>query len=119
MCSRRRTGLDALFDRPKPSQWATFFASPLVYLAKTIYQLHQPQQALRRHQKPIKVICISEAHNAQPQVPHGDLLIHAGDLTQSGSIEEIEAAVKWLKSLSHPHKVVTVGNHDLALDSKN
>ena len=117
MFNGRRTGLDALFDRPKPSQWSVFFASPLIYLAKIIYYLQRPRQTTERNQKAITVICISDTHNTQPQVPYGDLLIHAGDLTQSGSVEEIEAALKWLKSLNHPHKVVVAGNHDFALDS--
>ncbi|SPO02307.1 uncharacterized protein DNG_04980 [Cephalotrichum gorgonifer] len=51
-----------------------------------------------------------------PAVPDGDLLLHAGDLTNTGSFEELQAQIDWLKSLPHEHKVVIAGNHDLLLD---
>ena len=93
-------------------------ASPLIYLARLLYGLQQRQQPLRQTCQSIKVVCISDTHNTQPEVPHGDLLIHAGDLTDAGSPEEIQSAFDWIKSLSHPYKVVIAGNHDLALDSE-
>ena len=46
-----------------------------------------------------------------------DLLIHAGDLTQSGSFQELQLAINWLRSQPHRHKVVVAGNHDLLLDA--
>src|ERR1700691_4090932 len=66
----------------------------------------------------IRLVCISDTHNAQPSVPSGDVLIHAGDLTQNGTTEELQAAVSWIASLPHPIKVVVAGNHDKALDAK-
>jgi predicted phosphohydrolase len=66
---------------------------------------------------PVTIICISDTHNAQIDVPPGDMLIHTGDLTQSGTLKELEAALGWLRSLPHPHKVIIGGNHDLILDS--
>ncbi|KUI73261.1 putative rhamnogalacturonate lyase C [Cytospora mali] len=50
-------------------------------------------------------------------IPHGDILIHAGDLTQSGSFEELQASLDWLNRHPHPNKLVIAGNHDLLLDS--
>ncbi|PGH01227.1 hypothetical protein AJ79_07999 [Helicocarpus griseus UAMH5409] len=64
----------------------------------------------------IKVVCISDTHNSTPEVPDGDLLIHAGDLTKDGTYTELQAQLDWLTSLPHPHKVVVGGNHDLVLD---
>lgn len=49
-------------------------------------------------------------------VPDGDVLVHAGDLTKRGSLEEIAAAGDWLRSLPHPRKVVIAGNHDFAFE---
>jgi Icc-related predicted phosphoesterase len=46
------------------------------------------------------------------------VLIHAGDLTQNGTTEELHAAVSWIASLPHPIKIVVGGNHDKALDAK-
>ncbi|OCK88518.1 phosphoesterase [Cenococcum geophilum 1.58] len=65
---------------------------------------------------PIKVVCISDTHNAQPVLPPGDILIHAGDLTENGSFDEIQAQLTWLSSQPHRHKVYVAGNHDVLLD---
>lgn len=61
-------------------------------------------------------MCVSDTHNSQPKVPDGDLLIHAGDLTQSGSLQELQTTIAWLDSLPHLHKVVVAGNHDMHLE---
>jgi predicted phosphohydrolase len=47
-------------------------------------------------------------------VPDGDLLVHAGDLCQTGDLDEVERAARWLRALPHRHKVVIAGNHDFA-----
>lgn len=70
---------------------------------------------------PIRVVCISDTHNHLPDtnhVPHGDILIHAGDLTVDGSIEEIQKQVDWLAALPHKEIVVISGNHDTYLDPR-
>ncbi|KAK2467069.1 hypothetical protein APHAL10511_001327 [Amanita phalloides] len=51
------------------------------------------------------------------QVPAGDVLIHAGDLTSWGYPRQVGDAVNWLASLDHPMKIIIAGNHDLCLDS--
>lgn len=64
----------------------------------------------------VKVVCISDTHNAQPQLPAGDLLVHAGDLTQNGTLEEAQAQLSWLAAQQgFAHRVVIAGNHDFAL----
>ena len=66
----------------------------------------------------MRVIVISDTHGLHHElrVPHGDLLIHAGDFTFFGyGAQAIEDFNDWLGSLSHPHKVVTAGNHEFAL----
>ena len=45
-------------------------------------------------------------------VPDGDLLIHAGDATVMGTIEEISQFAEWFLSLPHKHKIFVPGNHD-------
>jgi hypothetical protein len=51
-------------------------------------------------------------------VPDGDLLIHAGDLSNDGKFDEIKAQLSWLAALPRRHKVVIGGNHDRLLDAK-
>lgn len=65
---------------------------------------------------PIRLVCISDTHGWTPDVPDGDILIHAGDMSASGHRLEIQAQFDWLASLPHRHKVVIAGNHDLELD---
>ncbi|KAF5017585.1 hypothetical protein F66182_10475 [Fusarium sp. NRRL 66182] len=66
----------------------------------------------------ISVVCISDTHNTFPSpLPMGDILVHAGDLSQYGTFAEVQAQLKWLASQPHPYKVVIAGNHDLILDS--
>jgi Icc-related predicted phosphoesterase len=68
----------------------------------------------------IRIVCISDTHNASPgegyTLPRGDILIHAGDLTNNGQPSEIRKAIAWLREADYEHKIVIAGNHDLALD---
>ncbi len=61
-----------------------------------------------------RIIVLSDTHNAHEEisVPDGDLLIHAGDATNRGTIEEFAAFGKWFKNLPHRHKIFVAGNHD-------
>lgn len=65
---------------------------------------------------PIRVVCISDTHNNVPTLPAGDILIHAGDLTENGSFEEVQAGLTWLSSQPFQHKIFVAGNHDVLLD---
>lgn len=68
---------------------------------------------------PVRVVCISDTHNHIPEeIPTGDILIHAGDLTNDGSVAEIQKQVDWLCSLPHKEIVVISGNHDTYLDPR-
>src|SRR5690554_4798574 len=62
----------------------------------------------------MKIVCISDTHNCNGEfdVPDGDLLIHAGDFTNNGSIVEVAAFMRWFGELPHRHKVLIAGNHD-------
>jgi hypothetical protein len=67
---------------------------------------------------PIRVVCVSDTHNHQPDIPPGDVLIHSGDLTEKGTFEELQNQLDWLASQPHSHKIVIAGNHDLLLDEE-
>lgn len=61
----------------------------------------------------MRLVCLSDTHGRHDvHVPDGDVLVHAGDLTGSGSLAEIAKAHAWLADLPHAHKVVIAGNHD-------
>ncbi|KAK4117528.1 Metallo-dependent phosphatase [Canariomyces notabilis] len=116
--------LDHLLRRPRPSTWSQFLQAPCVFLARQLFSYHT-----RRHINPrlppithgddaatVSIVCISDTHNTQPPLPAGDILIHAGDLTQSGSQTELQSALAWLRAQPHKHKIVIAGNHDQLLD---
>lgn len=69
----------------------------------------------------VRVICISDTHNRQGKfdVPDGDVLIHAGDLTGRGTEAEVRSAIAWLEALPHRDKVVIAGNHDFLFEREN
>lgn len=78
-----------------------------------------------------RVLIISDTHCAslQPQdgqqkpqppfqdpLPSADLLIHCGDLTHTGELEEYHETLDMLSAINAPVKLVIAGNHDLTLD---
>ncbi len=64
---------------------------------------------------------MSDTHNETDgmQVPAGDVLLHAGDMTRHGTVRDVRHFSKFLASLPHPVKIVIAGNHDLPFDSDN
>lgn len=62
----------------------------------------------------MRVILISDTHNMlnKSNVPPGEILIHTGDATGSGTIQEIVAFKSHLDRLPHPCKIFVPGNHD-------
>lgn len=62
----------------------------------------------------MNIVCVSDTHTDHRRfnVPVGDLLIHAGDLTASGRVEQAASCLRWLAEQPHKHKVVIAGNHD-------
>lgn len=114
------SGLDALLHRRPPSAWQLFLRGPFVFLARKLYSWKRGG-ATRPHaadDERISVLCISDTHNSRCELPDADILIHAGDLTQSGSVQELNQSIAWLRAQPHGVKVVIAGNHDILLDSK-
>ncbi|MFH2010306.1 MAG: metallophosphatase domain-containing protein [bacterium] len=66
----------------------------------------------------LRIVAISDTHGLHDrlEVPDGDLLIHAGDLTRSGELSQVPAFDAWIAGLPHPHKIVIAGNHDFCFE---
>ncbi|RMZ89803.1 hypothetical protein DV736_g2978, partial [Chaetothyriales sp. CBS 134916] len=80
---------------------------------------HTPSQPIEASEGGIlRIVCIADTHNTQPELPEGDILIHAGDLTENGSFNEIQAQLRWLSQQPHRHKIVIAGNHDVLFDEE-
>lgn len=67
----------------------------------------------------MRLVLVADTHDFTVPVPSGDVLIHAGDLTMWGTEERIRAALSWLSSLRHPHKLFVAGNHDFFFDERS
>lgn len=62
----------------------------------------------------MKICVIADTHGFHDRiaVPEADLLIHAGDVSMSGSAPELADFARWWNALPHPGKVLIAGNHD-------
>jgi Icc-related predicted phosphoesterase len=68
----------------------------------------------------MKIVCISDTHARHhlTVVPDGDILVHGGDITRHGSLEDVESFDLWLGTLPHKHKVMICGNHDFCFQKQ-
>lgn len=66
----------------------------------------------------LRLVVMADTHlyHHDLEVPDGDVLIHAGDMTRSGTLEQLAEVADWLRAMPHRHKLVVAGNHDRALE---
>lgn len=69
----------------------------------------------------MKIVSISDTHEKHLNVnlPEGDVLIHAGDITKNGSIPAIARFAEWMRQQDFKHKIVISGNHDFCFQNEN
>jgi predicted phosphohydrolase len=62
----------------------------------------------------MKFVCLSDTHKLHDhiQVPHGDVLIFAGDMCGRGGMKSVRRFRDWFIAQPHSHKIVVAGNHD-------
>lgn len=62
----------------------------------------------------MRIVAVADTHLYTHDliVPEGDVLVHAGDMCQGGTLDELMSVVEWLAALPHRHKVIIAGNHD-------
>ena len=62
----------------------------------------------------IRVVCISDTHGRHEKMTHaipcGDVLIHAGDFTNTGRMKNTARFCEWFAAMPHPHKILIAGN---------
>ncbi|KAJ5409905.1 uncharacterized protein N7487_004264 [Penicillium crustosum] len=68
-----------------------------------------------------RFVCVSDTHGYTPseagfKLPAGDVLIHAGDLTNNGSLKELRKTMDWICKADFEIKIIVGGNHDVTLD---
>ena len=68
-----------------------------------------------------RFVCISDTHGLHRGVaiPRGDVLVHAGDFTNTGEESQVEDFARWLveekQKGGFSHVVVIAGNHDITM----
>jgi predicted MPP superfamily phosphohydrolase len=113
----------------RPNSWErptildSLLASPIAYLTTLLYQLFVFLRG-RPFQPPlnktaIRIVALSDTHDKTVQIPQGDLLVHAGDLTNNGTVDDIQKQLDWLSAQPHEHKVLVCGNHDSWFDPRS
>ena len=58
--------------------------------------------------------CISDTHGYHGKIdlPGGDILIHSGDCSSEGDLEEVLVFLDWFKAQKYSHRLLIPGNHD-------
>ncbi len=66
----------------------------------------------------MRLVVISDTHGLHDrlEIPPGDVLIHAGDISRRGDLHEVQAFDAFLARLDHRHKLVIAGNHDYCFE---
>jgi predicted phosphodiesterase len=66
-----------------------------------------------------RFVCVSDTHNATAngsfKLPKGDVLIHAGDLTNQGSFAELQKTLRWIEEADFEAKIVVAGRTNLVM----
>ncbi|TDZ37718.1 putative rhamnogalacturonate lyase C [Colletotrichum spinosum] len=104
-----------------PTLIDSLLESPLYFIVTIIYSvllfLRGRPFKPPRDRPAIRVVCLSDTHDhTNVGIPPGDLLIHAGDLTSTGAVADIQAQIDWLASFPHQYKILVCGNHDSYFD---
>lgn len=64
----------------------------------------------------MKVVLIADTHNHTPDLPEGDVLVHAGDGTMMGTVDEVEKLDEWFGTLPFRDIIYVPGNHDFLFE---
>jgi len=90
---------------------------------------HRAQVVIHRNELPlpprqpdaVRFVAISDTHTHHSllELPlEGDVLLHCGDFTNSGTLEECDQFCRFMAPLGFRHKLLVPGNHDLPCDAE-
>ena len=68
----------------------------------------------------MRLVCISDTHGQHDRLtlPEGDVLVHAGDFTERGTLPQVQQFMDWLAVQPFRHKVFIAGNHDFLAEEQ-
>ena len=72
----------------------------------------------------MRIVCISDTHSLQDSmrhaIPEGDILIHAGDVSNKGGERDVTNFINWFQSIKgFDLKIFISGNHDFCFEKVN
>jgi Icc-related predicted phosphoesterase len=69
----------------------------------------------------MKFVTISDTHgqHRKLELPKGDVIIHAGDISRRGKEDEIRDFLEWFSQLDFEYKIFIAGNHDFFFESNS
>ncbi len=72
----------------------------------------------------MRIVALADTHTYHTDLdgfgqpwPAAEVLIHAGDMLQTGSVQELRAFAAWFALLPYRHKIVVAGNHDRCFET--
>ena len=68
----------------------------------------------------MRIALISDTHGQHDGLllPEADILIHSGDFSQRGRLQEVKDFLQWFGRQPHQHKVLIAGNHDFLVEKE-
>ena len=72
----------------------------------------------------MRIVCISDTHSLQDnmlhEIPAGDILIHAGDISNRGGEKDVTNFINWFQNIKgFDTKIFISGNHDHCFERVN
>lgn len=69
----------------------------------------------------MRIICISDTHSLHDlmlhPIPEGDILIHAGDISNKGGERDVTNFIHWFRNIEgFDNKIFIAGNHDFCFE---
>lgn len=68
----------------------------------------------------MRILCISDTHGmhlALPrEMPKADVIIHAGDFSNHGTMEDAIRFFAWFNAIDYKHRICIAGNHDVFME---
>lgn len=67
----------------------------------------------------MKIVAISDSHgqhHSLKQLPPGDMLIHAGDVSSRGGLAAVTNFLIWFSKQDYKYKIFIAGNHDFLFE---
>lgn len=69
----------------------------------------------------MRIVVTSDTHSlhGQASLPSGDVLVHAGDMTRMGTLDELREFNRWAGTLDFRGIFVIAGNHDFCFEREH